>query len=417
MFKIEKLEYIYKRSLVDEFKYKCREDGELIVSSKRLTSNCELLDNGELLPRSRSGHKAFFHAGAFFIYGGYKKGEDNTLRDVWRYYPLMHLWEKIDPCTEIPTENLSCASTLVGEKMYLFGGSGADFGHTNSRKLYQVDLETLSFSEIRYKNKDGIFPTPGYGYSLTHSMENKCLYLCCGIDGRVYEKRNFKFDLTEHTWSVMKPDNQSVTQRYRQEDFVWRQAWYVIGGGINLKCFDMTCMYKFCFSSEKWQIIPVLPDPVHGYPAERRGFASIPYKDRMYILGGSLIIQRTIKCKLVEDVGLWYIDLIEMCWVLVQGCKMPKCVDFFAYAWEDNGKVIINGGRDDLDKNTRTSETYILWLDVPPLVDLCWEKIKIWEKESFLTLPLPQLLAHGLPRNIAMKVTQFTTSCESTELV
>ncbi|KAI6655478.1 Kelch domain-containing protein 10-like protein [Oopsacas minuta] len=412
MFKIEKLKYIYKRLDVDNYKYRWDQDGELIVSSELLTSNCETLDIGELLPRARSGHKAFFYAGAFYIYGGYKKGEDNTLKDAWRYYPLMHHWEKVEPGTEIPSENLSCASTQVRDKLYQFGGSGATFGYTNSCKLYEVDLESLSFTLIKLASEVSICPTPGYGHSLTYSGENKCLYLCCGTDGRAYEKRIFKFSLSENEWSVMNPDKQCVTPRYRQESFVWREGWYIMGGGMVFKSFDMTCMHRFCFNSEKWEIMPILPDTTHGYPAERRGFASILYRNRLYIIGGSLINPESNEFHLVIDEGLWYIDLEWMTWRIVKGCKLPTPVDFFAAAVEDNGKIIIHGGRDDLAKNVRTPETFILWVDVPPLVELCWEKIKIWEKEKFLTLPLSQLMAFGLPRTIAMKVSQFAESCK-----
>ena len=411
MFKIEKLQLIYRLSEVQKYNYKCSKAGNLIVVSENLTSNCEALDNGELLPLARSGHKAFFYLGAFYIYGGYRFQLSNTLVDAWRYYPLMHHWESVTPGTQIPPENLSCASTQVGDKMYLFGGSGADFGESNSNKLYVIELNSLSFSKVQLASKGNICPSPGYGHSITYSQEKQCLYLCCGIDGRSYEGKVFKFSLRDRRWALMPPDKQSVTPRYRQESFVWEQGWYILGGSIDRHCYDMTCMHMFSFNSEKWEMMPVLPNSAQGYPSERRGFASVLYRDRLYVFGGSGFNTNDFNCHLVEDPGLWYIDLPAMRWSLVKECKLPTPIDFFAFALGDNGKVIIHGGRDDLIYNRRTPETFTLWLDVPPLVDLCWEKIKIWEKEGFLSLPLSQLMAYGIPRSIAMQITHFAQSC------
>ena len=411
MFKIEKLQLIYRVSEVEKYNYKCSKAGNLTVVSERLTATCEKLDNGELLPLARSGHKAFFYLGAFYIYGGYRSNLSKTLVDAWRYYPLLHQWESLVPGTRIPKKNLSCASTQVGDKMYLFGGSGANFGYSNSNKLYIIDLNSLSFSHIQLASKRDICPTPGYGHSLTYSQEQQCLYLCCGIDGRSYETQVFKFSLQDRRWMVMPPDKQCVTPRYRQESFVWEQGWYILGGAIDRRCYDMTCMHKFCLNSEKWEIIPVLPDPTQGYPSKRRGFACVIYRDRLYVFGGSGFNTSDYNCHLVEDSGLWYIHLPDMRWSLIEGCKLSRPIDFFAVALDDSGKLIIHGGRENLIYNRRTPETFILWLDVPPLVDLCWEKIKIWEKEGFLSLSLPQLLAHGLPRSIAKQVAQFAQSC------
>ena len=411
MFKIQKLQLIYRVPDVQKFNFKCSKAGKLTVVSEKLTAACEKLDNGELIPLARSGHKAFFYLGAFYIFGGYRSDLPNTLVDIWRYYPLMHVWESVTPGTQIPAENLSSASTQFGDKMYLFGGSGADFGESNSNKLYLIDLKTLSFSPIELASEGDFCPTPGYGHSLTYCQEKQCLYLCCGIDGHSYEVKVFKFNLRERRWIVMPPDKQCVTPRYRQESFVWEQGWYLLGGSIDRRCHDMTCMHKFCFNSEKWEMMPLLPDPAHGYPSQRRGFASVRYRDRLYIFGGSGFSSNNYLCHLVEDSGLWHIDLPTMRWSLIQGCKPPRPVDFFAVALDDSGKVIIHGGRKDLTYNKRTPESYILWLDVPPLVDLCWENIRIWEKEGFLSLPLSQLMALGLPRSVAMQVTQFVQSC------
>ena len=409
MFKFVKLDPIFRRKDVDKLHRSSHSSG-LVVSSGVLTAQVERQNQGLLLPVARSGHRAFFHAGVFYIIGGYQRTE-TTLTDVWQYHPLMHHWERVQMPAAVPPENLSCASVVLPDKVFQFGGSGADFGGSNSDKLLLWDLQSLVFSEVECEGDKRSSPRGGYGGSLTYSELSQCLYLCCGTNGALYHTNVHKFTLSDNTWSILPADKNSPSPRYRQECFVWRESWFIIGGSFIRTCQDMSSMHRLSFATEKWEQVKIGHCPLQGYPVPRRGFGSVVYRDRLYIFGGSHFLHSGFYGDLVEDTGLWYIDLVSMRWNLIGHCTLPKPVDFFAIAVDGYGKVLLNGGRDDLENNRRTPQTFVVWVDVPPLIELCWEKIKVWENESFLKLPLPQLMSNGIPRKLADQIQQFHQSC------
>ena len=97
---------------------------------------------------------------------------------------------------------MSPAACLDGDyqdRIFLFGGSGIDIGKENLADLWEFNLSTLKFNEIRQCLKDGINRPPAmYGHSMNYFKNS--LYIFGGTTGFDFFKDLFKYDLILNTW-------------------------------------------------------------------------------------------------------------------------------------------------------------------------------------------------------------------------
>ena len=71
---------------------------------------------------------------------------------------------------------------------------------------------------------------------------------------------------------------------------------------------------------------------------------------------------------------MWQLNLDTRQWIR-STIDLPVPVYFHAMTVTEEGKMIMFGGVDDIESNTRTSAVYTAWLRIPSLRTLSWEAV------------------------------------------
>ncbi len=103
-----------------------------------------------------------------------------------------------------------------------------------------------------------------------------------------------------------------------------------------------------------------------GYPEARRCHSAVQIRETVWIFGGYD----------GEEVygDVWQLNLDTRQWTR-STIDLPVPVYFHAMTVTEEGKMIMFGGVDDIESNTRTSAVYTAWLRIPSLRTLSWEAV------------------------------------------
>ena len=94
---------------------------------------------------------------------------------------------------------------------------------------------------------------------------------------------------------------------------------------------------------------------------------------------------------------IWNLNMITRQWNRIK-IDLPLPVYFHDMTVTNEGQAIMFGGVDDIEKNTRTSAVYSVWLTVPSLRTMAWEAVcHYWP--HLATVPGHQLVREGVPRD------------------
>lgn len=99
---------------------------------------------------------------------------------------------------------------------------------------------------------------------------------------------------------------------------------------------------------------------------------------------------------------VWKLNLQTFQWVKLPAA-MPEPVYFHCAAVTPAGCMYVHGGVVNIHENKRTGSLFKMWLVVPSLLELCWEKLL----ESFpqlATLSRSQLLHLGLTQGLVERL-------------
>ena len=142
-----------------------------------------------------------------------------------------------------------------------------------------------------------------------------------------------------------------------------------------------------------------------GYPEARRCHSAVQIGEIVWIVGGYD----------GEEVfgDMWQLNMITHQWSRLR-LDLPTPVYFHAMTVSDEGKMIMFGGVDDIEKNTRTSAVYSAWLQVPSLRSMCWEAVcHYWPHMA--SIPASTLMMEGVPRDCVEMLASTTSSMETEE--
>jgi N-acetylneuraminic acid mutarotase len=136
-------------------------------------------------PERRCGHTASIIDGRIWIFGGrvkVKKGDGflagsgvQYRNDIHCFDPYTCEWTRYDPRGIGPSGRAMCSATVVGRKIYIFGGANS----TGSRRdttgfcdLYELDIDTMTWMEVETRSTP---PQPCYGHTATYLNDNRIL--------------------------------------------------------------------------------------------------------------------------------------------------------------------------------------------------------------------------------------------------
>lgn len=202
-------------------------------------------------PKARSGHRIICKNSSLYSIGGYNPavqphtddvpGEDCLFREVWRFDFITRTWKELN-FEMLPKELASSAAYLVGNVLFLYGGTGIPFGVRFNDKVYVCKLEdfnsTLLFNPLDTTGEN--CPKEQYGQSI--AVNGTYLYTVGGTDGFKYSMDVYRLNLKTNVWDKLFDQDEGhdcPMPRYRHEVIYYKDHLYVLGGGTSSQAYSL----------------------------------------------------------------------------------------------------------------------------------------------------------------------------------
>eukprot|EP00047_Mylnosiga_fluctuans_P015391 m.45820 g.45820 ORF g.45820 m.45820 type:complete len:389 (-) comp5898_c0_seq2:2893-4059(-) len=314
-------------------------------------------------PTPRSGHASAIQEDgeALWIFGGYYENpqglEKTGYTDLHRYHVASNTWTRAQTHGTSPVTSCSQSAVIVGNKFYLFGGTGVPFGVVNSGDLYCCDLTTLEWSILAAENS----PAPRFGQSMVAGPDN-CLYVFGGTDGHIFYDDLYRFDIEHRSWERVRPDGENPCARYRHMAVFVGTDMIIVGGGWPFPhpsaVLDHVHVYHTV--SGVWERVTCRPFGSEGFPASRRSHTAVRMGTHILVMGG---------LRQMDDLTLdtWVLDTATMAWAIASGWNWPAY--FHTCDSAPNGTVVTFGGV--ARSRDRVNRVCIYQARVPSLRRLC----------------------------------------------
>ncbi|XP_056272110.1 kelch domain-containing protein 10-like isoform X2 [Pseudoliparis swirei] len=307
------------------------------------------LREGHCVPPARSGHRCV---------------ADSTNLELWRFHFATATWQQIHTEGYMPTELASMSAVLHGNNLLVFGGTGIPFGENNGNDVHVCNVQYKGWNLLNCRGKK---PNKIYGQAMV--IINGYLYVFGGTTGYLYSTDLHRLDLTTREWTHLKPNNAPSDlpeERYRHELAHDGQRIYILGGGTSWTSYPLEKIHTYNLETNYWEETVTKPHEEIGYPAARRCHSCVQVKDEVFICGGyngELILS-----------DLWKINLQTFQWTKLPAA-MPEPAYFHCAAVTPAGCMYVHGGVVNTSGNRRTGSLYKVWLVVPSLLELTWEKL------------------------------------------
>ncbi|KII74877.1 Nitrile-specifier protein 2 [Thelohanellus kitauei] len=157
--------------------------------------------NVQMVPENRVYHCMATSREFLILFGGYICTSDADGNELWCYNTLNGDWKLHIPPKDIQVNSLSASICVLGNFVYIFGGSCLnDISRwTNSLASFDIIKNTWKILSQHNDDHDENTPTPMCGNLLLH--QNGSLYVL-GVNPNYVELyQMFKFCLKTSTWS------------------------------------------------------------------------------------------------------------------------------------------------------------------------------------------------------------------------
>ena len=345
-------------------------------------------------PTPRSGHRLIAVEDKLVLFGGYTTrpitgGE--IKKDVWCYNAHLEAWKRLTTDDEnFPASTASCAVISHASKIYVFGGSGVNFGFSNSDKLHVLDIDTLKWEIVTFT---GNIIEGGYGHSISMSREGY-LYIYGGCDGFHYFNTMNKICLKRKHNSTFY--RQGFHGRYRHESIEHNNMIMIFGGGSPEPKEDLGTLPYFCTKTDSWQIMK--SKSLHNPPG-RVAHSCNKIGNQVIVTGGQAQIETRSGSKNIALKDIWMFDLETLIWHPVN-VKLPLGIFFHSGAVAGDSCLYTFGGSTYNHQGSvdRLNVLYKVSLFVPPLVELAWkvfiQNFQHLSRISMVNLGVPIYLVH-----------------------
>jgi len=368
-------------------------------------------------PKPRSGHRIVYHKGKIYSFGGFNPAVDGAdpdlegdeywqdskplFKELWELNLTTRRWTKSQMKGEIPEQlasHTAVAHPCHPGVMLVYGGTGAPFGLTTSNTVVACQLETQQFSKLAVADGPGQ-PMPLYGQAVITDQEQGLFYTVGGTSGF-----NYFMDVNVLDLRSSPPAWQSLYRlsglddepeaRYRHELCLHHSKLYVLGGGTSFSADRFEELPTFDLAEKRWTYTRTKPDALatidnsdDGYPEARRCHGTVQVGNHAFVVGGYD----------GDDVfgDAWRLDLVSLQWRRLR-IELPLPVYFHAVTVSGEGKMVMFGGVDSIEQNTRTNKVFTAWLTVPSLRAMAWEAVCHYTPH-IAKLSKAALLAEGVP--------------------
>uniref|UniRef100_A0A8D0C549 Kelch domain-containing protein 10 n=1 Tax=Salvator merianae TaxID=96440 RepID=A0A8D0C549_SALMN len=335
---------------------------------------CDVSVPGHRVPPARSGHRCVADNANLYVFGGYNPDYDESggpenedyplFRELWRYNFATGVWHQMGTEGYMPRELASMSLVLHGNNLLVFGGTGIPFGESNGNDVHVCNVKYKRWALFNCRGKK---PNRIYGQAM--AIINGSLYVFGGTTGYIYSTDLHKLDLNTREWTQLKPNNMHCDmpeERYRHEIAHDGQRIYILGGGTSWTAYSLDKIHAYNLETNTWEEIATKPYKKKEFPAARRCHSCVQIKNDVFVCGGyngEVILG-----------DIWKLNLQTFQWVKLPAV-MPEPVYFHCAAVTPAGCMYVHGGVVDIHRNRRTGSLFKMWLVVPSLLELSWEKL------------------------------------------
>ncbi|XP_072418968.1 kelch domain-containing protein 10 isoform X4 [Chiloscyllium punctatum] len=359
-------------------------------------------------PPARSGHRCVADNSSLYVFGGYNPdfeesggpgNEDYPLfRELWRYHFASGTWQQVGTEGFMPRELASMSVVLHGHNLLVFGGTGVPFGESSGNDVHVCNVNYKRWALLNCRGKK---PNRIYGQAMV--IINGYLYIFGGTTGYVYNTDLHRLDLTAREWIQLKPNNPpsdlpeeraTCIFRYRHEIAHDGQRIYILGGGTSWTTYPLDKIHAYNLETNTWEEIQTKPQDRTGFPAARRCHSCVQIGHDVYVCGGyngEVILG-----------DLWKLNLQTFQWTRLPA-EMPEPAYFHCAAVTPAGCMYVHGGVVNIHENKRTDSLYKIWLVVPSLFELCWERL-LKSLPHLTQFSTTQLLNLGLTQGLVERL-------------
>ena len=243
-------------------------------------------------------------------------------------------------------------------------------------------------------------PPPLYGQAVITDQQGR-LYTVGGTSGFTYfmDVHMLDFKLSPPRWSCLyrlSGVSGEPEPRYRHELCLWEDQLIVLGGGTSFSADTFQFLPTFNISRREWTRTRTRPDPTatidmseDGFPDRRRCHSAVQQGENVWIFGGY------DGTEIFGDI--WQLHLPSRQWRRLSQ-ELPVPVYFHAMTVSEEGRMVMFGGVDDIDNNTRTNCVFSCWLSIPSLRSMAWEALCHYTPDIG-SLPSGVLVEQGVPRD------------------
>ncbi|XP_059843028.1 kelch domain-containing protein 10 isoform X4 [Hypanus sabinus] len=368
----------------------------------KVTGRLQAGSPGHVAPPARSGHRCVADNSNLYVFGGYNPdyeesgGPENEayplFRELWRYNFASGIWQQVGTEGFMPRELASMSVVLHGNNLLVFGGTGVPFGESSGNDVHVCNINYKRWALL---NCRGEKPNPIYGQAMV--IINGYLYIFGGTTGYVYNTDLHRLDLRAREWIQLKPHNPPSDlpeERYRHEIAHDGQRIYILGGGTSWTTYPLNKIHAYNLETNTWEEIQTKPQERTGFPAARRCHSCVQIGHDVYVCGGyngEVILG-----------DLWKLSLQTFQWVKLPA-EMPEPAYFHTAAVTPAGCMYVHGGVVNIHENKRTDSLYKIWLVVPSLFELCWERL-LKSLPQLTRFSTTQLLNFGLTQGLVERL-------------
>jgi hypothetical protein len=218
-------------------------------------------------------------ANKMYIFGGDSNG---ALNDTWVFDPstgASGTWTQLSPTGTTPPARLAHATTVISNKMYVFGGNAAGIGYAND--LWVFDPSTSANGSWAKVTPSGTAP-PARMYSTAVTISNK-MYIFGGYNSGEYND-TWVFDPSagaNGSWTQLSPSGSVPSARYGHMATMMSNKMYVFGGWTGGYASDTWVFDPSSGANGSWtQLSP------SGSPSGRYLGSAVAISTKMYIFSG-----------------------------------------------------------------------------------------------------------------------------------
>ncbi|KAM3964148.1 kelch domain-containing protein 3 [Aphomia sociella] len=256
--------------------------------------------NNNLVPFQRYGHTTIAYGHKVFMWGG--RNNSVASETLFCFDTKTLEWTAPPVTGMVPYAKDGHSACIIKNKMYIFGGFEYS-SNQYSQEVHCLDLDTLKWTFI-----DTHGTPPSYRDFHTAVAYGDRMYVFGGRGGgdfgpfnntldEIYCPQVYYLDTVEQKWVATNPTGTWPEGRRSHSAWLHNDFMYIFGGFNGDIKTHFNDLYKYSIKENYWERVNV----GGSVPCKRRRQASLIYKDKVYLFGGTSPCPHTSNRPVVDD--------------------------------------------------------------------------------------------------------------------